>query len=191
MLFIGLGIIGFAFMFISDICNRYKRYHIKVLIGLLGIFSIAYSTFQIISIDYVLSVSIWIRIISVLFTVVFSILLVYSIFIEVSITNKDHGLITSGTYALSRHPGVLWLFMVYLFASFVFGNYGLLLAGIVWTLVNILYVYLQEKYIFIYLFENYDGYQDTTPMLLPGKKQIIHLMKKLSGGKNEEFKRNA
>ena len=123
------------------------------------------------------------RITSGFLTSIFFALLVYSVLIEVNLNKKKADkLITSGTYALTRHPGVLWLLFYYIFGALLFANIELLIAGIVWSIANIFYVYLQEKLVFHKIFNNYDLYAITTPMLLPNIKSAKKCIKTLTGG---------
>jgi len=108
----------------------------------------------------------------------FGFLLVYSIFLEIpfSTTYLHSGagdrLVTSGTYALSRHPGVMW------FAFFLLGlllatrSTLLLWAAPLWLAADILYVWAEEKLYLERVFAGYKEYQRETPMLVPSLRSI-------------------
>ena len=81
-------------------------------------------------------------------------------------------LVDTGTYALCRHPGVLWFGFLFLFLFCTTGSILLIPAGIIWTGIDILHVYLQEKWFFCNLFPEYQSYIKTTPMLIPTKASI-------------------
>lgn len=194
MLFIGLGILGFGLLLVSDLCGIRKENKFcsfKYVAAFTGTFFIFISSIVILTMDYRFDLSWTYRIISLLFTVLFLLLMIYSIVIEVSKNNQDKKLVTTGTYSLTRHPGVLWLFLYYMFGGIFFTNYMILMAGIIWTLVNILYVYLQEVLVFKYIFDNYHEYKDTTPMIVPNKSSFMQCLKTIHGGRNEELTRNA
>jgi len=116
-------------------------------------------------------------------TGLFILLLIYSLFLEVHFTKtygkKEHNseLVTTGTYALSRHPGVLWLFLVFMGLFLATGRSSLFMAGFVFTVINIFYVVLQEVAIFPKLFKDYGDYQKTTPFLLPTLESIKRMFK--------------
>jgi len=75
-------------------------------------------------------------------------------------------------YALCRHPGVLWLFLGFLFLSFASGKALLYLACILWTFLDILHVFTQDVFFFPATIEGYGAYQKTTPFLIPNRKSL-------------------
>ncbi len=107
-----------------------------------------------------------------------TVLLVNSLFIEIpfAATYARPGvgdrLITTGTYALVRHPGVLW-FALWMLAWVLVSRVRLMLvAAVTWSLLNILYVWLQEKLLFWRMFLGYAAYQKETPMLVPTLRSL-------------------
>lgn len=106
-------------------------------------------------------------------------LLVYSLFLELPFVQTygkkehNHNLVNTGTYALCRHPGVLWFGFVFLFFFFTTGAVLLIPAGIIWTIIDILHVYLQEKMFFPKMFPEYGKYIKDTPMLIPNRKSMM------------------
>lgn len=103
----------------------------------------------------------------------FLLLLVYTLFFAIPFeatyikSNEPPRTCTTGFYALCRHPGVLW------FAGFYFslwlGLSGSLLlkAGILFSLLNLVYIILQDQWIFMKTFPDYGEYKKTTPFLIP------------------------
>ena len=100
-------------------------------------------------------------------------LLVYSLFIEIPFVatyarpGVGDTLVKSGTYALVRHPGVLWFGLWVLACTMVSRGRLLLLAGAVWLVLDVIYVWLQEAFLFPRMFPGYAAYQRETPMLVP------------------------
>ena len=101
-------------------------------------------------------------------------LLAYSLFFEIPFatayirTGKPSRLVTSGTYALCRHPGVLWLSVLLAGVFLASGSPWVLAALPVWVGLDVLYVVLQEKLFFLPLFgADYREYQGRVPMLIP------------------------
>ncbi|MBI4288763.1 MAG: hypothetical protein HY671_10095 [Chloroflexi bacterium] len=100
-------------------------------------------------------------------------LLVYSIFIEIpflaSYARRGAGsqLVTTGTYALTRHPGALW-FAVFL-AGLLLGTRSqpLLIAAPVWLALEIVWVVLEDRLFLPRAFSDYPAYRRQTPMLIP------------------------
>lgn len=110
---------------------------------------------------------------------VFCLLLVYSLFIEIPFVSAyvregaPPAVVCRGTYALCRHPGVLWLagFLASLFMAT--GSHALLIAFPLWVGLDGLWVALQEKLYFVRLFgAAYVSYQRTVPMLVPTPRSI-------------------
>ncbi|NLC32614.1 MAG: hypothetical protein GX781_04895 [Clostridiales bacterium] len=76
-------------------------------------------------------------------------------------------LVDSGMYALCRHPGALWFPIFSCFLALGLANPELLLAAVLASLLNVLYVWFQDKKIFPHTIMGYERYQKTTPFLLP------------------------
>ncbi len=108
-----------------------------------------------------------------------SILLIYSLFIEIPFWSTYAGqgaenkLVTTGTYALVRHPGVIWLALVYLSLVLLFPSATLFLAVTIWLSIDVVYVALQEKFIFAKMFPEYNDYQRRTPFLIPTRQSLL------------------
>jgi protein-S-isoprenylcysteine O-methyltransferase Ste14 len=82
-------------------------------------------------------------------------------------------LVTSGTYALCRHPGVLWLALLLVGVFMSSGSPWVLAALPVWVGLDVLYVILQEKLFFIRMFgADYREYQRAVPMLIPTWRSV-------------------
>ncbi len=192
MLFILSGAIGFLCLLGSDIVGIKKNSVVQNLLAFFGTLIIVSSSIVILLIGKTYEMEIALRILFGFIGLIFLFFLVYSVLIEVRKNrNSKSKLVTSGTYALSRHPGVLWLFLYYVFGSMFFANIDILIAGIVWSLVNIVYVVIQERVIFSKVFSDYESYKESTPMLLPTMSSIKKCLNTLDGGKNEKLTRNA
>jgi len=110
---------------------------------------------------------------------IFSLFLVYSLFVEIPFVSAyvqkgtPSRLVTRGTYALCRHPGVLWLAGLLAGVFLASGSRWMLLALPVWVGLDVLYVILQEKLFFIPMFgPEYVEYQRAVPMLVPRGRSI-------------------
>jgi len=108
-----------------------------------------------------------------LFSVLGGGLLVYSLAVEIPFQqtylapDAPSKLITTGTYALTRHPGVLWLALLLIGLFLASGSRSWLIAAPAWLLMDLLYVWLQDRIFFPRQFPDYRSYQRQTPMLLP------------------------
>lgn len=192
MLFILSGAVGFLLMLGSDLVGI-KKYNVaQSLLAFLGTLIIVSSSVLILLKGQTYQMDFGLRILFGAIGLIFLFFLVYSVLIEVKKNRtKNNPLVTSGTYALSRHPGVLWLFFYYVFGSLFFANIDILIAGIVWSLINVIYVVIQEKVIFPRIFSDYENYKEVTPMLLPTVSSIKKCLGTLDGGENEKLTRNA
>ncbi len=178
MIYIVLGGISFVFFYMFDAFNIKGKTSLKITFGITGLITFIYSSYKVAFLGYRIYFNSAIRLISALLFLVFLFLLFYSLFLELPFKKtygaKDYndGLITTGTYALCRHPGVLWFFFMFIFLFFYTGCIFLLIAGLIWTSFDVLYVYLQEKYFFQEMFKGYKHYKTHTPMLIPNIKSI-------------------
>ena len=105
-------------------------------------------------------------------------LLIYSLFINLPFrktyiaTGVGDRLITTGLYALVRHPWIHCFTLFMLSLILVSKSSLLLIAAPIFILLNILLVVIQDKFFFGRMFAGYDRYRKETPMLLPNRKSI-------------------
>lgn len=81
---------------------------------------------------------------------------------------------------MCRHPGVLFFGLFFLCFYLIVPVLPVLLAFLIFTGLDILYVLWQDLYLFPKTISGYDRYKKTTPFLLPNKKSI----RRLFGGRN-------
>jgi protein-S-isoprenylcysteine O-methyltransferase Ste14 len=118
----------------------------------------------------------------------FVFLMVYSLFIELpswktySRPGTSSSLVTTGTYALTRHPVVIWYILALLALILATRSVVLLIAAPVWVLLDIVYVILEDKIFFVKMFPGYMQYKQQTPMLIPTRKSILACWKTFRGG---------
>lgn len=100
-------------------------------------------------------------------------LLLYSLLLEISFrrTYVEAGasstLVRTGTYALTRHPGVLWFALLLVALLLVSCSRLLLWAGPIWLGLDVLAVCVQDCFSLPRQFPDYAEYRQQTPMLLP------------------------
>ena len=118
-----------------------------------------------------------------------SFLLFFSLFWEIPLRKtylaKGVGdkLIRTGTYALVRHPGVIWYIFSVIALLLISRSQLLLIAAPIWIFMDILYVFIQEKFYFPRMFPGYGEYKKETPMLIPNRKSFASFL--ASFGKRE------
>lgn len=113
-----------------------------------------------------------------LLAIVFLLLLIYTLFLalpfeETYIKETDLKKVCSrGVYALSRHPGILFFSGFYLFLWLAFNTVLLFWAGLIFSGCNLIYVFFQDRWTFMNVFEDYDKYKRETPFVIPNLKSI-------------------
>ncbi len=93
-------------------------------------------------------------------------------------------LVKTGTYALVRHPGVLWFILFLLALLLIFRSRLLLLAAPIWIGMDILYILIQDKLYFPRMFPGYKQYRNETPLLIPTRESLRRFLNTM-GGKNK------
>ena len=81
-------------------------------------------------------------------------------------------LIDTGMFALCRHPGVLWLGLVYLALWGLLGGAALLWAFMLFFVLDVLYVLWQDIWLFPRSIEGYAAYRQRTPFLVPTPRSV-------------------
>lgn len=105
-------------------------------------------------------------------------LLLYSLFINLPFrktyiaTGVGDKLITTGLYALVRHPGVIWFVLLMLSLILVSKSNLLLIAAPIFILLDLVLVIVQDKFFFVRMFDGYKSYQRETPMLVPNRRSV-------------------
>lgn len=82
------------------------------------------------------------------------------------------GVVTSGQYALCRHPGVIWFFLAYLALWLSRPSPALLAAWLIWSAMDVLHVWVQDVYFFPRTIAGYEEYKKHTPFLIPNAASI-------------------
>jgi len=114
-----------------------------------------------------------------------AILLIYSWFIELPVSKTyvkpgvGSQLVTTGTWALTRHPGVLWYALGLIALLLATRSTVLLICVPVWIVMNIIYGVMEDVYFFPRMFPDYPQYKQQTPMLIPTRRSIAACLKTL------------
>lgn len=178
MVYIISGSLAFVLLFFFDIFTLKNHGGRKKIFGLLGIILLIYSGVMATVTSERIFLPLWVRVPAWFFFGASAMLLVYSLFIELPFvgtygkTKHSSMLVDTGTYALCRHPGVVWFGLMFFFYFLATGSIFMIYAGIIWTLLDVLHVYIQEKHFFPKMFPEYQVYIKTTPMLIPSRKSI-------------------
>jgi len=177
-----IGCFSFGAMLLFDISALLNKKILQYIMLVFALGTLGYGLYDLMRYNHQFEISFGFFPVLIVLDVVFFILLIYSIVIEVRINQTLKGqkteLVTNGTYSISRHPGVIWLFFVFIISAIILENYLFLIAGGVWTLANSVYVYYQERFVLTKLFKSYSMYQQTTPMLIPTINSIKKITKR-------------
>lgn len=113
----------------------------------------------------------------------------YSLLVEIPLRKawlrQGHtdALVTTGTYALVRHPGVLWLASALGLAALAARSRRLLLAWPAIILGDALHVWFQDRVVLPRVFgDAYRDYQRRTPFLIPTRRSARRLTRALREG---------
>lgn len=86
--------------------------------------------------------------------------------------NQKRMAYTKGMYALCRHPGVIWFVLGFFCLYAMMPTTHVLLYVSLMSIYNIIYIIIQDIYIFPETFYNYQEYKQQTPFLIPNIKSI-------------------
>lgn len=190
MIYIAVGVIGFLFAYTFDWTGIKRLWRIRQMVGLLSFLLIGYSTVMVCITPVKVDLPGYVVPLGILILIVAAFLLIYSLFIEIPfhatyaekrLSNK---LITSGTYALVRHPGLLWLTLLYISLILLFPSPTIIVATIIWLIMDLIYIVLQDKLFFPRMFPEYKSYRKLTPFVIPNRRSITACLKSLRPGKN-------
>lgn len=142
--------------------------------SILQIFATIGCIFHFFNTPFIFNIKNWIACLIALF---FFVLLIYTLFFSLPfektyILQDNHEVYKDGMYALCRHPGVLWYIAFYIALYFSFPTLQLLIASILFCFLNLVYILIEDHYIFIIKFSDYHQYKHITPFLLPNISSI-------------------
>ena len=178
MIYVVLGCLGFLIIHTFDIVSLKRIPGAKPVIWVLGCGLLAYSVIMVCLDPDKLSLPIWATWLGWALLSISILLLIYSLFINLPFrktyvaTGFGDRLITTGMYALVRHPGVHWFILLTVSLILVSSSRLMFIAAPIWILLDILLVVIQDKFFFGRMFEGYDAYRRETPMLVPNRRSI-------------------
>lgn len=172
-----VGCIAFALIAVYDWAQMQKISWLKplfymsgvvFLVGLLGVLSKPVEA----------EFAAWMRAAAWIGLAIFLALMMYSVLIEIPLksarTNPGNQpyLVDTGTYALSRHPGVLWFAGAAACMILLHPSQLTLSAAIAWTLMDVALVWAEDRRFFPNTFPGYAEYKTRTPFLIPNRTSI-------------------
>ena len=178
MTFVVMGAIGFAIIHFCDIVALRNVPWAKPLIWLTGSGMVVYATAAISLSQDKLALPGWLVVIGWPLLMISLYLLIHSLFIKLPFrktylaTGVGDRLVTSGLYALVRHPWLHSFSLLMMSLLLIFQSNLLLIAIPLWIVLNILLVIIQDRFFFGRMFPGYRDYRRQTPMLIPTRKSI-------------------
>ncbi|PPD57324.1 methyltransferase family protein [Dehalogenimonas etheniformans] len=178
MTYILLGAAGFLLMHLLDFASIKKAPFIKPALSFFGTMLIAVSATMVAIACRKFGLPEWASIAGWAIMGVSAWLTVYSLYfalpaVRTYIKPGSSGqLVTRGVYALVRHPWLL--FFALSMTGLALGSRSILAveAGIAWTILSLILVYVQDRKIFPHMFSGYAIYQKTTPMIVPNRNSV-------------------
>lgn len=172
------GCLGFLLLHIFDIVSLKRVAGIKPFTWILGSGLLVYALAMVWLRSDKLMIPSWPVWIGWVLLAVSLLLLIYSLFINLPFrktyitTGVSDRLITTGLYALVRHPGVHWFILVMFSLILVSRSSLLLIATPIFILMDIALVIFQDRFLLGKMFKEYDKYRQETPMLLPNRQSV-------------------
>ena len=179
MTYIALGILGFLIIHLFDFVSLKRIPLAKPLIWGAGSGLLGYGVVMVYLTGDRLPLPAWSIWLGWLLLIVSLLLLIYSLFINLPFrktyitTGVGERLITTGLYALIRHPWLYGFSLLMLSLILLSSSSLMLVAAPIWVLLDILLVVIQDRFFFGKMFPGYKKYRQQTPMLLPNRKSVI------------------
>jgi len=183
MIHIAIGSFSFFVIHLCDFVSLKRLSFAKPLVWIMGGGLLVYSLVELCLTPYKLLLPVWSAWLGWGLFSVSCLLLAYSLFINLPFRKtyiyKGVGdrLVTTGLYALVRHPGVHWFTLLVFSLILISRSVLLLIAAPIFIALDVLLVVVQDRLFFVRMFDGYGKYQRETPMLLPNKRSVNAFIK--------------
>lgn len=178
MIYVAVGIFGFIVIHFFDIVSLKRIRGAKPVTWVIGSGLLVYSLIMMSLAPDRLPLPVWSTWLGWGLLLIALFVLIYSLFINLPFrktyiaTGVGDKLITTGLYALVRHPGVHWFTLAMIALVLVSRSVLLLIAAPILILLDILLVFVQDRFFFGRMFDGYDSYRRVTPMFLPNWQSV-------------------
>jgi len=192
--YIILGVTGFLAIHLFDIFALKRWPLAKPLSWFLGVGLLVYATFMACLSTDKLALPNWVIWLGWPIMFVSVVILINSLFLNLpfkkTYIEKGNGsrLVISGFYALVRHPWFHGFFLIMISLILLTGSELMLYAFFVWVPLVIIFISIQDRFLFRRMFPDYDSYSKNTPMLIPNKKSIRAFISQLKDFRIEILK---
>jgi protein-S-isoprenylcysteine O-methyltransferase Ste14 len=186
MIYIVIGVVGFFLIYLFDLVSL-KRIPLglKPFIWTVGCVMLLYSVIKMCFESNTLAISGWLSWVGWGLLSVSLLMITLALFVNLPFrkTYVDSGvgdkLVKTGLYALVRHPGVYWVASFFFSLVLISKSSLMLMAAPIFVFLNTVHVIIEDKYLFVKMFDGYDRYQKETPMLVPNRRSIKAFMSSL------------
>lgn len=185
MLCLLLGIAAFVLFYLYEIYTVTDRFAILKPSFFIGVMLLIFSTCATASAALKAHrVAPWHLIVFGIPALLFLLLMLYSLFFAVPFSKtyldtkecQPKKVCRTGMYALCRHPGVLWFIGFYLFLWLTLGEKLLFYQFVIYSILNFIYIAIQDCWSFMICFTDYKDYKKDTPFLIPNIKSTRHCL---------------
>ena len=178
MIYVAVGCLGFLLIHLFDIVSLKRLPWAKPFTWILGSGLLVYALAIVCLRSDKLPLPTWSTWLGWVLLTISLLLLIYSLFVNLPFrktyiaTGVGDKLITTGLYALVRHPWIHCFTLVLLSLVLVSKSSLLLIAAPIFILLPIVLAVIQDKFVFGRMFDGYESYQRETPMLVPNRQSL-------------------
>ena len=178
MYYIMLGCAGFLTIHLFDVVALKKWPVLKPATWALGTGTLVYAIIRLFLDEKRFSLPLWISSSGWVLLVLSLTMLGWSLFVSLPFRKTyvkagvGDRLITTGFYALVRHPGVHGFSLALVALVLITKSMQMLTAVPVFIALDVILVIVQDRWVFSRMFRDYAEYQRVTPMLIPNRQSI-------------------
>ncbi len=173
-----LSVIGFGGILVVDVNALRERPRARALLFTLALTSLSVALVQALIRGKDLIVpSSWRFWVGGILTLAGGLLALYTVLVEIPLWQKRNAgqasaLVTMGTYAACRHPGFWGTSLFVLGLSVLVPAPHMWVLAVTWFLLELIVVFVQDRWIFPTMFPEYKKYQQCVPFLLPTRHSL-------------------
>lgn len=180
-----LGCIAFLLYFIYDFNQGWLKKRLLQPCFFIGSLLLCYATGKILYNEFIWPQNI-ISVLLIMLSLINAVLLFYTLFLAIPfektyLNECFETVVDTGVYGLCRHPGVLFFSTFYLFMALGIHSMYFFGVGVIFSVLNFLYVLFQDKIYFPKCFKNYGTYQKLVPFIIPNKQSLMRCIKTWHG----------
>jgi len=185
MTYILLGVLGIIIVYFCDFLAIKRIPYIKPIMWVFGWSLLVYTMVMASLWPDKIVLPGWVGWVGWILLVVSILLIVHAIFVSLPFrktyiaTGAGEKLVTTGFYALVRHPWLHWSILLLISLILVSRSRLVLFAATPFVLLEVISVSLQEYFFLRRIFYGYERYRKETPMLIPNRKSIKNFFNSL------------